>query len=117
MPILAAMEQTDIPDPARADGAPSDAIRPVRPAMMRGWRRRCPNCGSGPMLQVSNQRYVHNLTPEKVDELIEGLRKGEMPPFCSVTLPQDEDEMGGNRRSDVSNAETYETQPVARTLE
>ncbi|MGC9369231.1 MAG: DUF983 domain-containing protein [Paracoccaceae bacterium] len=24
--------------------------RPVRPALMRGWRRRCPNCGAGPML-------------------------------------------------------------------
>lgn len=25
--------------------------RPVRPAILRGWRRRCPNCGAGPMLQ------------------------------------------------------------------
>jgi len=25
--------------------------RPVKPAMLRGWRRRCPNCGSGPMLR------------------------------------------------------------------
>jgi len=24
--------------------------RPVRPAMLRGWRRRCPNCGAGPIL-------------------------------------------------------------------
>ncbi|NDR59232.1 DUF983 domain-containing protein [Aliiruegeria sabulilitoris] len=24
--------------------------RPVRPAMARGWRRRCPNCGRGPLL-------------------------------------------------------------------
>lgn len=23
--------------------------RPVRPAMLRGWRRRCPNCGAGEM--------------------------------------------------------------------
>ena len=23
--------------------------RPVRPALLRGWRRRCPNCGAGPM--------------------------------------------------------------------
>lgn len=27
------------------------ADRPVRPAMLRGWRRRCPNCGSGPLLR------------------------------------------------------------------
>lgn len=25
--------------------------RPVRPALARGWRRRCPNCGAGPMLR------------------------------------------------------------------
>lgn len=25
--------------------------RPVRDAMLRGWRRRCPKCGSGPMLR------------------------------------------------------------------
>ena len=23
--------------------------RPLRPALLRGWRRKCPNCGSGPM--------------------------------------------------------------------
>ncbi|MBK5932578.1 uncharacterized protein (DUF983 family) [Rhodovulum imhoffii] len=23
---------------------------PLRPALMRGWHRRCPNCGAGPML-------------------------------------------------------------------
>ena len=26
-------------------------LRLVKPAMLRGWRRRCPNCGSGPMLR------------------------------------------------------------------
>ena len=25
--------------------------RPVKPALLRGWRRRCPNCGSGPMMR------------------------------------------------------------------
>lgn len=24
--------------------------RPVKPALLRGWRRKCPNCGSGPLL-------------------------------------------------------------------
>lgn len=24
--------------------------RPMRPAMLRGWRRRCPACGGGPLL-------------------------------------------------------------------
>jgi len=25
--------------------------RPLMPAVSRGWRRRCPNCGSGPLLK------------------------------------------------------------------
>ncbi len=25
--------------------------RPVRPALLRGWRRCCPNCGAGPMMR------------------------------------------------------------------
>ena len=25
--------------------------RPMRPAMLRGWRGKCPNCGAGPMLR------------------------------------------------------------------
>ena len=37
--------------------------------------------------------------------------------FTSVTLPQDEDEMGGNRRTDVEKTTTYETQPRAEHLE
>ena len=27
------------------------AERPVRPAMLRGWRRKCPNCGTGPLMK------------------------------------------------------------------
>ncbi|NJS40263.1 MAG: DUF983 domain-containing protein [Rhodobacteraceae bacterium] len=25
--------------------------RPLRPALARGWRRKCPNCGAGPMMR------------------------------------------------------------------
>ncbi len=28
-----------------------DDDRPMRPAMLRGWRRRCPNCGEGALLR------------------------------------------------------------------
>jgi len=75
-------------------------------------------CGSGPMLQVTNGPYVYNLTPEKLDTLLERLRAGEMPEFTSITLPQDEDEMGGNRRTDVDPdcVGTYETQAVAENM-
>ena len=31
--------------------ATPDEDRPMRRAMLRGWRRRCPNCGSGPLLR------------------------------------------------------------------
>ena len=68
-------------------------------------------CGSAPMLQVTNGPYVHNLTEEKLDNLIDTLRGGKMPPFVSVTLPQDDDEMGGNRRSDAEAVESYVTPP------
>lgn len=73
-------------------------------------------CGSAPMMQITNGPYVHNLTPEKCDRLIEDLRQGRMPPFISVTLPQDEDQMGGNRRSDADAEDTYQTPPVAEHL-
>lgn len=33
-----------------SDDPQSDPERELRPAMWRGWQRRCPNCGSGPML-------------------------------------------------------------------
>jgi len=70
-------------------------------------------CGSGPMLQVANGPYVYNLTPERIDALLDDLKAGKLPEFVSITLPQDEDEMGGNRRSDVKHVDVYKTQPVA----
>lgn len=73
-------------------------------------------CGSAPMLQVTNGPYVHNLTPQKVDQLLGDLRAGKMPSFVSVTLPQDAEEMGGNRRSDAEAVETYQAPPVAKTI-
>ena len=73
-------------------------------------------CGSAPMLQVANGPYVHHLTRDKIDNLISSLKEGKMPEFTSVTLPQDEDEMGGNRRSDVDQKEAYRTPPVAETV-
>ncbi|MCI4670207.1 MAG: NADH-quinone oxidoreductase subunit NuoE [Bacteroidia bacterium] len=43
-------------------------------------------CDTAPMCQITNRTYVHNLTEEKVDELIEKLRKDEEIPFQSVPL-------------------------------
>jgi len=36
--------------PAPAAMTCDGAERPLKPAMLRGWRRRCPCCGAGPML-------------------------------------------------------------------
>jgi len=73
-------------------------------------------CGSAPMLQVTNGEYVHNLTIKKIDTMIDALKAGEALPFESVTLPQDEDELGGNRRTDVTATEVYKAPPVAEHL-
>ena len=70
-------------------------------------------CGSGPMLQITNGPYVHHLTEDKVDHLLDDLKEDKVPPFTSVTLPQDDDEMGGNRRSDVKSAESSREAPRA----
>jgi len=73
-------------------------------------------CGSAPMLQVSNAEYVHNLTREKVDRLVDALRAGQEWPFESVTLPQDAD-ADFVRRTDAGAIEKYVTPPVAETFE
>ncbi|WP_412069598.1 NADH-quinone oxidoreductase subunit NuoE [Rubrivirga sp. IMCC43871] len=73
-------------------------------------------CGSAPMLQVTNGPYVHNLTREKIDAMVDTLRDGKALPFESVTLPQDADEMGGNRRTDAQATETYVTPPTSETI-
>ena len=84
-------------------------------------------CGSAPMLQVTNGPYVHNLTEAKLDALVDALREqagadvpagdaGAVLPFESVTLPQDEDDLGGNRRTDAEAVETYQTPPVSQTI-
>ncbi len=71
-------------------------------------------CGSAPMLQVSNGPFVHCVTRARADALIDALKAGRMPEFASVTLPQDEDELGGNRRTDVAFCERYATLPIAK---
>lgn len=45
-------------------------------------------CGYAPMLQVTNGVYVNNLTKEKVDNLLNNLRNGNMPEFESMAMPE-----------------------------
>ncbi len=53
-----------------AESCENDDVRDVRGAMIRGWRRKCPCCGSGPMMKsylkvrdvcsVCDQRLSHH---------------------------------------------------------
>ncbi|MEX0770805.1 MAG: NAD(P)H-dependent oxidoreductase subunit E [Balneolaceae bacterium] len=49
-------------------------------------------CGYAPMMQISNERYVNHLTPEKIDAVIEGLRDNTLPEFESNKMPQHQTE-------------------------
>ena len=39
------------PNPVANDDQSDETRREVKPALLRGWRRRCPNCGKGPMMK------------------------------------------------------------------
>lgn len=45
-------------------------------------------CGYAPMMQITNDVYANNLTPEKIDSIIDDLRKDKMPEFESIPLVQ-----------------------------
>jgi NADH-quinone oxidoreductase E subunit len=45
-------------------------------------------CGYAPMMQITNDVYANNLTPEKIDNIIDDLRKDKMPEFESIPLVQ-----------------------------
>ncbi|WP_375261506.1 DUF983 domain-containing protein [Palleronia sp.] len=54
--------------------ADTSSERPIRPALLRGFRRTCPNCGSGPLLR-SYLKLRHNcvicgedLSPARADD-------------------------------------------------
>jgi NADH-quinone oxidoreductase E subunit len=44
-------------------------------------------CGYAPMLQITNDKYVNNLTKEKVDKLVDSLKKGEVPEYEQIGMP------------------------------
>ena len=64
------IDQTNI---AVSSAVTPDA-RPLWPALARGWRRRCPNCGSGPLLKsylkLNDSCAVcrQDLTPARADD-------------------------------------------------
>jgi NADH-quinone oxidoreductase E subunit len=47
-------------------------------------------CGYAPMVQITNGVYANNLTKEKVDTLLDGLREGNIPKFEPMVMRQNE---------------------------
>ena len=43
-------------------------------------------CGYAPMLQVTNDKYVNHLTPEKVDKLLDDLKEGKEPEYEKIGM-------------------------------
>jgi NADH-quinone oxidoreductase E subunit len=44
-------------------------------------------CGYAPMLQVTNDKHVNNLTEEKIDKLIDTLKNDEEPEYEKIGMP------------------------------
>ena len=44
-------------------------------------------CGYAPMMQINNDVFVNHLTPQKTDQVIDGLRAGTYPEFESIPMP------------------------------
>lgn len=57
--------------------------RPLGAALLRGWRRRCPNCGAGPMLSGYLEVRAH--CPVCMEEL-HHYRSGDGPAYLTVLI-------------------------------
>lgn len=51
VPLTADHDLIDIPESVADQNSSTPEDRPLKPALLRGWRRKCPNCGSGPLLK------------------------------------------------------------------
>lgn len=65
---------------ADAQGVSSDKLFWVREAECLG------ACDTAPVMQFNNGHYVHSLTPEKVDTLIQDVRNGKLPAYQRIPL-------------------------------
>jgi uncharacterized protein (DUF983 family) len=70
---------------ARAPGMAADpgTERPVRPALWRGWRRRCPNCGGGGLF--SGYLKVRDTCPV-CGEALHHQRADDGPAYLTILL-------------------------------
>ncbi|MGF1445670.1 MAG: DUF983 domain-containing protein [Pikeienuella sp.] len=57
--------------------------RPLAPALARGWRRRCPNCGGGPMM--SGYLRVRSACPSCGEELHHH-RSDDLPAWLTILV-------------------------------
>lgn len=57
--------------------------RPLKPALLRGWRMRCPNCGAGPMLR--GYLKVRDACPVCGEELHHH-RADDAPPYFTMFI-------------------------------
>lgn len=53
-------------------------------------------CGYAPMMQITNGVYVNHLTKEKVDQVIDGLRNGNLPEFEKMEMRNGKKEENGS---------------------
>ena len=78
------------PDPALQGAMAADANaedhpeRPVRPALWRGWKRRCPNCGQGPMMK--SYLKVRETCPVCDQELGAHHRADDGPAYLTILI-------------------------------
>ena len=71
----------DPTDPS--DAKDCAAERPLRPAMLRGWRGRCPNCGAGPLL--SGYLKVRDACPV-CGEVLHHQRADDGPAYLTILI-------------------------------
>ncbi|MEM6934099.1 MAG: DUF983 domain-containing protein [Pseudomonadota bacterium] len=57
--------------------------RPLLPALLRGWKRRCPNCGGGPLLK--GYLTVRNTCPS-CGEQLHHHRADDMPAWATILI-------------------------------
>lgn len=78
-------------------GFSEDGLFWVRPAECLG------ACDTGPMMQVQNGHYVHNLTREKCVEVIEDIKSGDLPGYVSIPMI-DQSKLGPMGKQPVETA-------------
>ena len=70
-------------DPDLSQSDPTESPRPMKTAVWRGWRCKCPNCGDGPMLRAYIK--VRDECPECGEQLYHH-RADDGPPYLTLLI-------------------------------